>query len=159
MVILFVSLQDIGVQGYSTLHCIRFRGVEVRMDKSLQYAAGNLGAMPARTLSEPGESIQCTLDYTCVLKECTCVLVHICIIMMMRKCVQCDDVITTIPPPLSLSLSPPLLPPLATRPAHHRFYVYCKSPCNAMRPGKLRVRCADCKDTSFVLLGVCYTCF
>jgi hypothetical protein len=53
------------------------------------------------------------------------------------------------PPPLSLLSS-------ATRPAHHRFYVYCKSPCNAMRPGKLRVRCADCKDTSFVLLGVSY---
>ena len=73
----------------------------------------------------------------------------------------------TCSPSLSLSLSPPLslsfflsLSPLspftsATRPVHHRFYVYCKSPCSAMRPGKLRVRCADCKDTSFVLLGVC----
>ena len=51
---------------------------------------------------------------------------------------------------------PPSSPLLAARPVHHRFYVYCKSPCNAMRPGKLRVRCADCKGTSFVLLGVCF---
>ena len=32
-----------------------------------------------------------------------------------------------------------------------QFYVYCKAPCNGMRRGKLRVRCAECKDTSFVL--------
>ncbi|XP_065894748.1 E3 ubiquitin-protein ligase parkin-like [Dysidea avara] len=32
-----------------------------------------------------------------------------------------------------------------------QFYVYCKNPCDAVAPGKLRVRCAKCKDTSFVL--------
>ena len=31
------------------------------------------------------------------------------------------------------------------------FFVYCKKPCNGMTPGKLRVRCAECKDASFVL--------
>ena len=36
----------------------------------------------------------------------------------------------------------------------HRFYVYCKHPCGKMSPGKLRVRCADCKDAAFVLDGV-----
>ena len=102
-----------------------------------------------------------------------------CGIQDIRVCVYsndyCDEergkmhylvVLLSLPLPLSLSLSlsisfslsPPLSPfTSATRPVHHRFYVYCKSPCNAMRPGKLRVRCADCKDTSFVLLGVC-TC-
>ena len=28
-----------------------------------------------------------------------------------------------------------------------------------MAPGKLRVRCANCKDTSFVLSGVCICVF
>lgn len=37
---------------------------------------------------------------------------------------------------------------------HHRFFVYCKSPCKSMKPGKLRVRCADCKDEAFVLTTV-----
>ena len=32
-----------------------------------------------------------------------------------------------------------------------RFYVFCKRPCKQMRPGKLRVRCARCKDGGFVL--------
>lgn len=39
---------------------------------------------------------------------------------------------------------------------HHRFFVYCKSPCRSMKPGKLRVRCADCKDEAFVLTTVKY---
>ena len=30
-----------------------------------------------------------------------------------------------------------------------RFYIYCKSPCNSVKPGKLRVRCARCKDEAF----------
>ena len=34
-----------------------------------------------------------------------------------------------------------------------QFYVYCKKPCNGMTPGKMRVRCAECKDTSFLLTG------
>ena len=34
-----------------------------------------------------------------------------------------------------------------------QFYVYCKKPCNGMTPGKIRVRCAECKDTSFLLTG------
>ena len=31
------------------------------------------------------------------------------------------------------------------------FYVYCAKPCKAITPGKLRVRCSQCKDTSFVI--------
>ena len=33
----------------------------------------------------------------------------------------------------------------------NNFYVFCKKPCGAMVPGKVRVRCFQCKDTSFVL--------
>jgi len=32
-----------------------------------------------------------------------------------------------------------------------KFYVYCKSICNKAQPGKLRVRCASCKDEAFQL--------
>lgn len=32
-----------------------------------------------------------------------------------------------------------------------RFYVFCKQPCNQMRPGKLRVRCSQCKHGGFLL--------
>ncbi|XP_056148045.1 E3 ubiquitin-protein ligase parkin isoform X2 [Lampris incognitus] len=31
------------------------------------------------------------------------------------------------------------------------FYVYCKSVCRAIRPGKLRVRCRRCRQTTFIL--------
>ena len=41
-----------------------------------------------------------------------------------------------------------------TPPVRHRFYVYCKRPCDGTAPGKLRVRCATCKDASFLLLAV-----
>lgn len=30
-----------------------------------------------------------------------------------------------------------------------RFYVFCKSTCNGVKPGKLRVRCQICKDEAF----------
>lgn len=30
-----------------------------------------------------------------------------------------------------------------------RFYVFCKSVCNQVKPGKLRVRCQLCKDEAF----------
>jgi parkin len=33
----------------------------------------------------------------------------------------------------------------------HQFYVYCKDPCENISPGKLRVRCADCREAKFVL--------
>lgn len=36
----------------------------------------------------------------------------------------------------------------------HRFFVYCKKPCKSLQPGKLRVRCADCKDQAFELITV-----
>ena len=36
-----------------------------------------------------------------------------------------------------------------------RFYVYCKSVCKDMKPGKLRVRCSSCKDETFTLSSVC----
>ena len=40
------------------------------------------------------------------------------------------------------------------------FYVFCKKPCGAMAPGKLRVRCYNCKNSSFVLDRVCVSiCF
>ena len=41
--------------------------------------------------------------------------------------------------------------PVSMTAQKNQFYVYCKKPCNGMRPGKIRVRCAECKDTSFVL--------
>ena len=34
---------------------------------------------------------------------------------------------------------------------HQHFFVYCKEPCAGMSTGKLRVRCFECKDPSFVL--------
>ena len=36
----------------------------------------------------------------------------------------------------------------------HRFFVYCKKPCRSLQPGKLRVRCAECKDQAFELFRV-----
>eukprot|EP00731_Ephydatia_muelleri_P016968 Em0010g66a len=45
-----------------------------------------------------------------------------------------------------------------TAPHPDRFYVFCKRPCNQMRPGKLRVRCAQCKDGGFVLQRVALQC-
>lgn len=32
-----------------------------------------------------------------------------------------------------------------------QFYVYCKDPCKGLKPGKLRVRCADCKQSTLLL--------
>lgn len=32
-----------------------------------------------------------------------------------------------------------------------RFYIYCKTQCDAVKPGKLRVRCGTCKDEAFEL--------
>ncbi|XP_028676945.1 E3 ubiquitin-protein ligase parkin [Erpetoichthys calabaricus] len=32
-----------------------------------------------------------------------------------------------------------------------RFYIYCKSPCRAVKPGKLRVRCNRCKEGALTL--------
>lgn len=96
------TLWDIGVQGYSTLHCIRGRlDVQVTMTSPLKDAESQLGTMniggqsPTAVQPQPQEG--------------------------------------------------------TTRNPQHRFYVYCKKPCGAMAPGKLRVRCANCKDTSFVL--------
>lgn len=42
-------------------------------------------------------------------------------------------------------------PPPAKVEQQTNFYVYCKKPCGAMARGKLRVRCYQCKSTSFVL--------
>ena len=41
--------------------------------------------------------------------------------------------------------------PVGNTEQKNQFYVHCKHPCNGMAPGKIRVRCAMCKDTSFVL--------
>ena len=43
------------------------------------------------------------------------------------------------------------------RTSSHRFFVFCKA-CKEMKPGKLRVRCADCKDEAFLLSTVSYNC-
>ncbi|XP_076976906.1 E3 ubiquitin-protein ligase parkin isoform X2 [Tamandua tetradactyla] len=37
------------------------------------------------------------------------------------------------------------------RPTYNSFYVYCKGPCQAVQPGKLRVRCSTCKQTTLTL--------
>ncbi|KAM6185259.1 E3 ubiquitin-protein ligase parkin [Rhynchocyon petersi] len=39
----------------------------------------------------------------------------------------------------------------AGRPPHHSFFVYCKGPCHAVRPGKLRVQCGTCKQATLTL--------
>ena len=38
-----------------------------------------------------------------------------------------------------------------------RFYVYCKGDCNSIQPGKLRVRCGECKDQAFELYKVMFS--
>lgn len=40
----------------------------------------------------------------------------------------------------------------------YRFFVYCKRPCSKMTKGKLRVRCADCRDPAFELHSVSDQC-
>ncbi|XP_074189892.1 E3 ubiquitin-protein ligase parkin isoform X2 [Rhinolophus sinicus] len=37
------------------------------------------------------------------------------------------------------------------RPAYNSFYVYCKDPCQQVQPGKLRVRCGTCQQTTLTL--------
>ncbi|KAM9233833.1 E3 ubiquitin-protein ligase parkin [Dugong dugon] len=39
----------------------------------------------------------------------------------------------------------------AGRPTYNSFYVYCKGPCQAVQPGKLRVQCSTCKQTTLTL--------
>ena len=89
-----MTIQDFGVQGYSTLHCIRER------------IALQATPVPMRQV----ESTLATVD------------------------------------------AGSGQPSAARQPSQqHRFFVYCKGPCKDMKPGKLRVRCADCKDPAFVL--------
>lgn len=38
--------------------------------------------------------------------------------------------------------------------AHSSFYVFCKTVCKAIQPGKLRVRCRDCKQGTLTLSRV-----
>ncbi|XP_065057093.1 E3 ubiquitin-protein ligase parkin-like isoform X2 [Rhopilema esculentum] len=40
---------------------------------------------------------------------------------------------------------------IQSRGSSQRFFVYCKLICNKAHPGKLRVRCRDCKDGAFTL--------
>ncbi|XP_065895371.1 E3 ubiquitin-protein ligase parkin-like isoform X2 [Dysidea avara] len=87
-----MTLQGIGVQNTSTLHCVRGNfSASVQLERSMKPLKDvNLGAMePAAAAAAEGQRTQ--------------------------------------------------------------FYVYCKKPCEAIAPGKLRVRCAECKDTAFVL--------
>nr|XP_020142930.1 E3 ubiquitin-protein ligase parkin-like isoform X1 [Microcebus murinus] len=39
----------------------------------------------------------------------------------------------------------------AGRPVYNSFYVYCKSPCQRVQPGKLRVQCSICKQATLTL--------
>jgi parkin len=92
--------QDIGVQGYSTLHCIR-------------------GAVEIQPVSSKKPS----------LTQMESTLAHM-----------------NIESPQDEAEAP-----VTSGKAEHRFFVFCKKPCKAMTPGKLRVRCATCKGGSFVL--------
>ncbi|KAF0884360.1 PRKN ligase, partial [Crocuta crocuta] len=40
--------------------------------------------------------------------------------------------------------------PAGRRP-YNSFYVYCKGPCQRIQPGKLRVRCGTCRQTTLTL--------
>lgn len=51
---------------------------------------------------------------------------------------------------VNLSAAAPTSPGAKPEEKTH-FFVYCKKPCNGMAPGKIRVRCAKCKDSAFVL--------
>ena len=51
---------------------------------------------------------------------------------------------------INLGAAEPTSPDAKTGKKTH-FFVYCKEPCSGMSPGKLRVRCFQCKDPSFVL--------
>ena len=44
-------------------------------------------------------------------------------------------------------------PPSSQPPVHHRahFWVYCNQPCQAMKPGKLRVRCQRCREGALIV--------
>ena len=56
---------------------------------------------------------------------------------------------------INLGAASPTSPDVKTKQKTH-FFVYCKNPCGGMSPGKLRVRCFQCKDPSFVLVqGPC----
>nr|XP_058145645.1 E3 ubiquitin-protein ligase parkin isoform X6 [Dasypus novemcinctus] len=46
---------------------------------------------------------------------------------------------------------PPPTAGSAGRPIYNSFYVYCKDPCRAVQPGKLRVQCSTCKQTTLTL--------
>ena len=144
------------MQGYSTLHCIRFRGVEVRMDRNqLQQAAHKLGDMPTnmRSISDDGESTSTCMFQLAFFCYSSCLLLPSLLFLVSLFFLPLLLLFHLII--ISFSLFPPSsLTCVATRPIHHRFYVYCKNPCKAMSPGKLRVRCADCKKPSFVLLAV-----
>ncbi|XP_023415122.1 E3 ubiquitin-protein ligase parkin isoform X1 [Loxodonta africana] len=46
---------------------------------------------------------------------------------------------------------PPPAESSAGRPTYNSFYVYCKDPCRAVQPGKLRVQCSACKQATLTL--------
>ncbi|XP_049708545.1 E3 ubiquitin-protein ligase parkin isoform X3 [Elephas maximus indicus] len=46
---------------------------------------------------------------------------------------------------------PPPAGSSAGRPTYNSFYVYCKDPCRAVQPGKLRVQCSTCKQATLTL--------
>ncbi|XP_006871246.1 PREDICTED: E3 ubiquitin-protein ligase parkin-like [Chrysochloris asiatica] len=46
---------------------------------------------------------------------------------------------------------PPPVGSSAGKPPYNSFYVYCKGPCQAVQPGKLRVQCSTCKQTTLIL--------
>jgi parkin len=97
-----ITLAGIGVQGYSTLHCIRGAAVEIQpVIKPIAHVERELAHM---NVAESPQGQPSTLNTSG-----------------------------------------------GTPTSEHRFFVFCKKPCKAMTPGKLRVRCATCKGGSFVL--------
>jgi parkin len=94
-----ITLADIGVQGYSTLHCIR-GAVEIQPVALRKPALTQMESQLAHMNIESPQETEA---------------------------------------------------PVTSGTAEHRFFVFCKKPCKAMTPGKLRVRCATCKGGSFVL--------
>ncbi|XP_042637507.1 E3 ubiquitin-protein ligase parkin [Orycteropus afer afer] len=71
------------------------------------------------------------------------------------------DLSSTILPAASVGLAvilnndrksdPPAVGHSAGRPSYNSFYVYCKGPCQAVQPGKLRVQCGGCKQATLTL--------
>lgn len=96
--------------------------------------------------------------------------VFTCFRMSTNKCINnsclCTEIVETVIGQHILTLkkthTSPLLPVfmmflfvLTGTKGHSSFYVFCKPVCKAIQPGKLRVRCRDCKQGTLTLSRVC----